>query len=604
MLEIVETQCDLLIIGSGGAALYAALLAANSDLQIVIATKAHPMQSNTAMAQGGISAALANVDEDSYQWHIYDTLKAAHGLADADSVEYMCKAAEQVIVHLSQFGVNFNKDEEGRIAQKIYGGHTKHYGVGGLAHRACYANDATGEAIIQALYSQLMNVFNTPSDESAARFFSHSYKSSLCFLNHHFAMELIRVDDHVSGCVFFDLLNLKLHIVEAKHMIIASGGYTKLYANSTSAPGSSGDGQAMAARSGIGLQDMEFIQFHPTLLYGTSILVSEAARAAGGVLMNSAGKRFMQQYSPQFLELSTRDIVSSAMIDQIRTGLGCGPNKDHILLDLRAVPNVLEKLPNLVANCKLLNIDPQKDAVPVVPGAHYAMGGIALDALCRAQYEDGKHYQPIKNLYVLGEAGCVSVHGAQRLGCNSLLECYAFGHLVIEQIFEVQGRAMAVTKYRQSNTLVIEGVKQEITLASGLQIENIKELWSNLQEIVAQHLGFMKDDGGIQEAIQKIESLRKTIEDFATSWANSKIEWFGRQKLKPEVIVQYLELKNGLICARAMAHSALMRKESRGAYSRIDYAKQDEQLAYHSFYSYQQNEVLCKPVRTLVVQKC
>nr|WP_279611739.1 hypothetical protein [Candidatus Sarmatiella mevalonica] len=163
---------------------------------------------------------------------------------------------------------------------------------------------------------------------------------------------------------------------------------------------------------------------------------------------------------------------------------------------------------------------------------------------------------------------------------------------------------MAVTKYRQSNTLVIEGVKQEITLASGLQIENIKELWSNLQEIVAQHLGFMKDDGGIQEAIQKIESLRKTIEDFATSWANSKIEWFGRQKLKPEVIVQYLELKNGLICARAMAHSALMRKESRGAYSRIDYAKQDEQLAYHSFYSYQQNEVLCKPVRTLVVQKC
>ena len=398
---------DAVIVGAGGAGLRAAL-EAGSRVKTAVVSKLYPTRSHTGAAQGGMCAALANVEEDSWEWHAFDTVKGGDFLADQDAVDVMCKEAVTSVLELEKMGLPFNRTEDGRIDQRRFGGHTRNHGEAPVK-RACYAADRTGHMILQTLYQQCN-------------------KAGVEFYDEFFVLDLLMVDGACAGIVAYEIASGELHVFHAKSVLFATGGYGKMFKITSNAHTLTGDGPGVVYRKGLPLEDMEFFQFHPTGLYGLGILLSEAARGEGGILRNADGERFMERYAPTIKDLAPRDMVSRAEFFEIKEGRGVGPKKDYVLLDLTHLdPHVIEtKLPDITEFARTyLNVEPLKEGVPIVPTAHYAMGGIPTNI--NAEVLRDHTGQVVEGFYAAGECACVSVHGANRLGTNSLLDIVVFG---------------------------------------------------------------------------------------------------------------------------------------------------------------------------------
>lgn len=419
--KIVDHEYDVVVVGAGGAGLRAAFGMAEAGLKTACITKVFPTRSHTVAAQGGMSAALGNMSEDDWRWHMYDTIKGSDWLGDQDAIEYMCKNAMQAVIELEHYGVPFSRTEEGKIYQRAFGGMTTQYGEGKPAQRTCAAADRTGHAILHALYQQAL-------------------KHQTHFYIEYFALDLIMDEGVCRGVMAWNLEDGTLHRFRAHEVVIATGGYGRAYFSCTSAHTCTGDGAGMAIRAGIAMQDMEFVQFHPTGIYGSGCLITEGCRGEGGYLVNSQGERFMERYAPAVKDLASRDVVSRAMTIEINEGRGVGPEKDHIYLHLDHLdPEIInQRLPGIHETAKIFaGVDCTKEPIPVIPTVHYNMGGIPTNYHGEVVRFDKKgNKQVVEGLMAIGEAACVSVHGANRLGSNSLLDLIVFGRAAAHRAAE------------------------------------------------------------------------------------------------------------------------------------------------------------------------
>ena len=569
---------NTLIIGGGGAGLTAARSLINYGIEdIGVISKVFPTSSHTIAAKGGINAALANLDDDQWQWHAFDTIKSGDYLCDEDSVNYMCQQAPKAIIDLEKMGLVFSRFDNGKIYQRSYGGQSKDFGKGALAHRACSAKDNTGHAMLNTLYQQCL-------------------KNNVRFFNEFFCYDLLIKDNICYGVATIDLNLGKITIFEAKNIIIATGGASQIYQNSTSATICTGDGAGMILRSNLQLQDMEFVQFHPTGLYQKNLLITEAARAEGGYLVNSLGERFMKKYSPQFLDLAPRDIVARAIATEIKENRGCGQNKDHIILkiDHLGKKTIEEKLPGLVNLVRsFAKIDPIKQGIPITPLAHYSMGGIPTNNNCQVSYFDGKTEKTVKNLFSIGEAACTSVHGANRMGCNSLLDLVVFGKLVAQ--FISQNNSIEDHKINIDDivTKKIDTIREILVQNQNSQI-NINDIKSELKQNMQKFAGIFRN----KEMLEK--GLAATIKLFQEL---KKAEIKNKNLFFNDELINYFEVENLLLQSLTTIYCALERNESRGAHWREDFQKRDDKnWRYHSLISVDINEIAFdfkkKPVRT------
>jgi succinate dehydrogenase / fumarate reductase flavoprotein subunit len=564
---------DVLIIGSGGSGLLAAIFSASRGLNVAVSSKVHPLKSHTIAAQGGINAALGNVEADDVKWHIYDTLKAADGLGDVDSVEYMCKSAPEIITLLSSLGVEFDVKKDGKIDQKIYGGQSTDFGRGGFAHRACYAKDRTGHSIMHKLYEKALSL-------------------GVTFYNYNFALDLIHENNKCFGAYFWDVENGITNVILANNTILATGGYTQIYSTTTSANICTGDGNGLAARAGIPLQDMEFVQFHPTALNKVGVLITEASRSAGGKLINGKNERFMNKYEPKLMELATRDVVARAISTEINVGNGAGVDKDHVWLDLTHLTSeqIKEALPTVYENASsFANIDPGKDFIPISPAAHYNMGGIPTNNDCQVVKHKEKDVI-FEGLYAIGETASISVHGAGRLGCNSLLDLFVFAKKVGEKIGKDMALLGSVSDPRQYHEERVLCCKQITTIQMVARNDgsSVNTLTATLKQLMNKNVGVFRSEKSLLNAKEAIEDLevqfkQLKITDHSLSW-NLELQ-------------HYLELENMITCAKATIQSALWRCESRGAHFRDDYPKKNEDFAVHSIWYLDEEKIYKREVR-------
>ncbi len=550
--KITEHKYDMVVVGAGGAGLRATFGLAQKGLKTACITKVFPTRSHTVAAQGGISAALGNMGPDNWRYHFFDTIKGSDWLGDQDAIEYMCREAIPAIIELEHQGVPFSRTDDGKIYQRPFGGMTTEYGEGPPAQRTCAAADRTGHAILHTLYQQ-------------------SLKHDARFFVEYFALDLI-MDEHGAcrGVLALDMAEGTLHLFRAHGTVLATGGYGRAYFSATSAHTCTGDGGGMALRAGLGMQDMEFVQFHPTGIYGAGVLITEGVRGEGGILRNDSGERFMERYAPNYKDLASRDVVSRSMTIEIREGRGVGTDKDHIHLDLTHLDpaTIHEKLPGIAESARIFaGVDVTKQPIPVLPTVHYNMGGIPTNYHGEVvQLKNGDPDAVVPGLYAIGEAACVSVHGANRLGSNSLLDLVVFGRAVANRAAE--------TIKPDSLHKPLAGDACDKALANLDKLRNANGgtptavIRDKMQRTMQADAAVFRTGETLSEGVAKIRDIHASFADVKVS--DRSLVWNSD-------LVETFELQNLLGQALATIVSAENRKESRGAHAREDFPERDDE---------------------------
>ena len=545
--KIIDHEYDVIVLGAGGSGLRAAVGLSEAGLKTACISKVFPTRSHTSAAQGGISASLGNMGEDDWRWHMYDTVKGADWLGDQDSIEYLCKEAPAAVIELEKYGVPFSRTDDGKIYQRPFGGMTKNYG-NGIVQRTCAAADRTGHAILHTLYGQAL-------------------KHNTEFFIEYFALDLLMKDGECKGLIAWNLNDGTIHRFRAHSTIIATGGYGKAYYSATSAHTCTGDGNAMVLRAGLPLQDMEFVQFHPTGIYGHGTLISEGVRGEGGYLVNSKGERFMERYAPKAKDLASRDVVSRSMSIEINEGRGVGKEQDHVHLHLSHLDkSIIEsRLPGITEAARLFaNVDVTKEPIPVVPTVHYNMGGIPTNY--KAEVLTGNDSETVPGLMAIGEAACVSVHGANRLGSNSLIDLVVFGRAAARRAAELVKPGTPHEDIGETETEKCLERFDKLRNSNGEN--NTAELRLSMQKTMQSKCAVFRTEKTLKEGV---DDIRKAYDGMESISVKDKSLVFNTD------LVETLEFDNLIRQAITTVDSAYNRQESRGAHAREDFPKRDDE---------------------------